>query len=382
MKSAHNKLLTLLLAGLLTLPALAGANAKPAAPQTGAVPAASQAEATAPAADAGYSVTRSSYQTDQMQIAYPQLNIGSMLTEVLINYQLIQAPGNYKAALKPEAKLSIDYSVVRQDAAVFSVVFRGEQVEAEQSQPILTAVTYHLQDRVPLTAARLIENSDTARQGVNRLLQQAAAALPAASQPPEFSGQLEYYLTGQQAVFFYQPETGGDFIELPLPLDRLRPYLAAAYRELPAVAELNDPQQRVAAIDQALSSYRRVSGSRGGDQPAEFTAYFDGDALVYAEEKQANGEYSDAIARYYFAAGELIAYHSSSQELIIPDGGIASVRREEVKLQHDIALNRSAGERSRDGAAEKLTAAEIAAIGTAAKDLQTSAATLVTTKDH
>lgn len=382
MKLSYSKPLALALIGLLSLPApLAGANgyrqSRPQSTDSVNAPAGGRAQpvpAPASAADPGYTITRSAYQTDQMEVYYPQLNIDNMLTAVLINYQLIQAPGKYKAALAPSAKLSIDYNVGRQSEAVISVVFRGEEVQEDQSRPLLTAVNYNLQSRIPITTNRLIEDSDAARQGVSRLLRQAAAGLPEALQPPAFTGQLDYYLTGQYVVFYYQPDQSAKFVELPLALDRIRPYLAAEYRALPVVSELSDPQRIIADIEKSLPEYQRVSGSRSdGDGQADFTAYVD-DTLVYAEEKATSGEYASTTANYYFNDGKLIAYRQNSQKLIIPAGGVASVQREEISLLYDAALNRFDGERKANGTAAELTEDEINDICTAAKNLQQSVA--------
>lgn len=389
MNLTYSKPVVLTLIGLLLLPiSLAGANSYN---QDNTVKNVSNAKSqviskardvnTVPVSVPGYKVSKGSHKTDTVEVYYPQLDMTSVLTSVLVNYQLIQAPGKYMANIAPSAKLKMGYTVTRQDANLISVVFRGEQVQENSTQPLLTTVNYNVKASVPITVKRLIQDTDEARQGVSRLLQLAAKANSVAAQPPAFSDQLGYYLTGKYVVFYYQSSDPSEkFVELPVTIDSIRPYLSNDYRTLAVTNELKDPHQIITAIDKSLANYQSVSGKRSeGDVSADFTAYFDNAQLVYVEENQNKGEYESGIAKYYFDDGKLIAYTKNGKSLIVPSGGVASVQREEISLFYDSALNLSDGELKIDGATSELPETYIKAAYTAAEKIQSLSAELLAT---
>jgi hypothetical protein len=337
-----------------------------------------------PVSEPGYKISKSFHKTDTIEVYYPQLDLANMLTSVLVNYQLIQAPGKYMADIAPSATLNIDYTVTRQSEDLISVVFRGEQVQENSTDQLLTSVNYNLKTRIPITAKRLIQDTDEARQGVSRLLQQAAKTKPAVAQPPAFSDEMGYYLTGKYVVFFYQPnDSGAKFVELPVTIDLIRPYLSDDYRALTVTNEVNkDPRQLIADIDKSLAGYKSVSGKRSdGDLSADFTAYFDNTQLVYVEESQTKGEYDSGIARYYFDDGKLIAYTRNGKNLIVPSGGVASIQRQEISMVYDSALNLADGELKVNGSASELPENYIKAAYAAAEKIRSSAADLLTTTE-
>lgn len=371
MKLPYSKLLAFALAGLLSAPiSLAWANS----PQAGVL----QTQPAAPVSDTGYKISRLSHKTDTIDVFYPQLDMSNMVTSVLVNYQLFQVPGEYSAALAPADSLRLDYTVTRQEPDLISVVFRGEQTQDDSSKPLLTTVNYNLKKRVPVTAARLIRNTDEAKQGVTRLLRQAASAASPAIDLPAFSDKTTYYLTGKYVVFYHQPEDSARFVELPVALDLIRPYLSDDYRSLAVTAEVGtDPRQAVADIDKALAGYQAIDGKRStGSTEVDFTAYFADNVLVYAEEQQTK-EYEKSTAKYYFDNGKLIAYKKSAENLIVPLNGVASVQREEATMFYDASLNRSDGELIINGTAAKLPESYSKAAYAVAEEIQKQAATLL-----
>jgi hypothetical protein len=304
-----------------------------------------------------------------------------MITSVLVNYQLFQAPGRFVADLTKSAKLNMDYTITRQEKDLISVVFRGEQAQDNSNKPLMTSVNYNLKTRVPVAPTRLIRNTDEAKQGVNRLLQQASINQPNAAELPAFSDKLDYYHTGKYVVFYYLPsDTAAKFIELPIAIDVIRPYLADEYRTLAVTSEVNkDPRQVIAGIDNSLTSYQSVTGKRSADNtPIEFTAYFDNDKLVYAEESQTK-EYENSVAKYYFDDGKLVAYKKSGTNLIVPIGGVSTVQREEVNLFYDSSLNLADGELIINGAVSKLPESYIKAAYSIAEEIQNQSADLLAT---
>jgi hypothetical protein len=336
---------------------------------------------TVPVSDPGYKLSKLSHKTDTIDVFYPQVDLSNMITSVLVNYQLFQVPGRFMADLAPSAKLNMDYTVTRQEQNLISVVFRGEQTQDNSSKPLMASVNYNLKTRIPITSNRLIQDTDKARQGVNRLLQQAAISNPAATDLPGFSDKLGYYLTGKYVVFYYQPsESRAKFVELPVAIDLLRPYLSDEYRTLAVTNEVNkDPRQVIADIDKSLASYQSVSGKRGdGNTPIEFTAYFDNDQLVYAEESQTK-EYENSVEKYYFDDGKLVAYRKSGENLIVPIGGVSTVQHEEVNMFYDASLNVADGELIINDAVSKLPESYIKAAYAVAEEIQNQSADLLTT---
>ena len=333
-------------------------------------------------AEPDYKVSKLSHKTDTMEVYYPQLDLPNMLTAVLVNYQLIQAPGNYMANIAPSAKLNMDYMVTRQDENIISVVFRGEQIQENSTEPLLTSVNYNLKTRIPITAKRLIRDTDEARQGINRLLQQAGKAQPGMAEPPAFSDKMGIYLTGKFAVFYYLPsDSAAKFAELPLAIDHIRQYLSDEYRTLTVTKELTkDPRQVITDIDKSLASYKSVSGKHSdGDISADFTAYFTDTQLVYIEEKQNKGEYNTGIAKYYFDGAKLIAYTKNSESLIVPVNGVANIQREVISMFYDAALNLSSGELTANGVTAALPESAIQAVYAAAAKIKTRATELLPT---
>lgn len=335
---------------------------------------------TVPVSDPGYKLSRLSHKTDTVDVFYPQVDMSNMLTSVLVNYQLFQVPGRFVDDLAPSAKLSMDYTITRQEPNLISVVFRGEQTQENSSKPLIASVNYNLKTRIPITSNRLIQDSNEARQGVNRLLQQAAISNPAATDLPGVSEKLGYYLTGKYVVFYYQPNESAKFIELPVAIDLLRPYLSNEYRTLAVTNEVNkDPRQVIADIDKSLASYQSASGKRGeGDTATDFTAYFEKGQLVYAEESQSK-DYESGIEKYYFEDGKLIAYKKNGKNLIVPIGGVATVQREEVNMFYDAALNLADGELIINGSTSKLPESYIKAAYTVAAEIQNQSADLLAT---
>ncbi|KYZ76053.1 hypothetical protein AXX12_06310 [Anaerosporomusa subterranea] len=336
---------------------------------------------TVPVSDPGYKLSKLSHKTDTIDVFYPQVDLSNMITSVLVNYQLFQVPGRFMADLAPSAKLNMDYTVTRQEQNLISVVFRGEQTQDNSSKPLMASVNYNLKTRIPITSNRLIQDTDKARQGVNRLLQQAAISNPAATGLPGFSDKLGYYLTGKYVVFYYQPsESPAKFVELPVSIDLLRPYLSDEYRTLAVTNEVNkDPRQVIADIDKSLASYQSVSGKRGeGDTATDFTAYFENDQLVYAEESLTK-DYESGIEKYYFEGGKLVAYKKSGKNLIAPIGDVATVQREEVNMFYDASLNVADGELIINDAVSKLPESYIKAAYAVAEEIQNQSADLLTT---
>ena len=332
-----------------------------------------------PVAESEYKVSRHSHLTDSFEVYYPQMDSPNIITSVLVNYQLIQAPGRYMSNAAAASKISLDYTVTRQDANVLSVVFRGEQTQENSTHPLLTSVNYNPEKRLIITAKNLVEDTDRAREAVTRLLRQAAKNSPATIEPPVFGDMQGVYLTGKYVVFYYQPgDNAAKFVELPIAIGLINPYLSSDYRTLTVTREVQkDPSQVIADIDNSLASYKSVSGKRGaGDSAADFTAYFDKDQLVYAEEKQNTGDYDTSLAKYYFNEGKLVAYKKSDQSLIVPPGGVTSVQREEISLFYDAPLNLTDGELKINGVATKLPDSYIKEAYTAAKDIRGRAADL------
>ena len=325
------------------------------------------AESASDSVEAKYKVSRHSHKTDAFEVYYPQVDLSSILTSALVNYQLIQAPGRYMADAPEAAKLKLDYTVTRQDENLISVVFRGEHKQGDNTLPLLTSVNYNLKSRLPVTAQRLFKNES--KQNIARVLQQAADANSTIGKAQSFDDLENFYITGKYIVFFVK-NSAEKFTELPVTIDSLRPYLADEYASLALKQEVQkDPRQVIADIDKSLISYDSISGKyETGDSLADFSAYYAEGKLVYLEEKQSGDHYSSK-AKYYYDQGKLVAYRKSVQGLNIPEGGIADVQREETTMLYDSALNLTDGERMLNGETSKLTESEIQDIYAASENL-------------
>lgn len=164
----------------------------------------------------------------QVSIAYPQLkNFNEEPLADNINQDLADTLKPYLEELKPDAQFDVDYEVTERTEQRLSVVFRGEQDYEGGKHAVLVGKTFDLATGNQITAANVIKNDQESRKAVNKLLQQAAKENQQLKSPfPGFGEWMGMYFTDGELVFYYQEnDHTTDFVELALPLEKVKPYL-------------------------------------------------------------------------------------------------------------------------------------------------------------
>jgi hypothetical protein len=172
----------------------------------------------------------------QVPIAYPQLqNFAGELLADYINQDLANTLKPYLTELKPDAQFDVNYEVTERTEQRLSVVFRGEQDYEGGKHAVLVGKTFDLATGNQITAANVIKKDDASRKAVNELLQQVAKENQQLKSP--FSGFGEWmgmYFTDEELVFFYlENDHTTDFVELALPLEKVKPYLNTDFGQEP-----------------------------------------------------------------------------------------------------------------------------------------------------